>query len=397
MRACTAALDSLCAAFMRRGVSPALLLEQTRNTASWALDGERPITSSARSRLLGAVALNEDWRGPETHLDYLGLMLSAHYVTVATFVLTDVDAHIRYHIWQEVETEAALERALEVVDEAAAWPIDEVSERIVELPGFRSSAGLPARVYGHAGEWFSVRAGALGRALAIGADACAERLVAAIDAELVHEAEAFVFARASDPLLALRVATTLAHNTGDLGRVVEAWPKGNSRKVEFLGRYTRLGHGSPNGAWLGDHKRELELAGHVNKAVMAPENHRYLALREPRCLRRDRSLILPLGPFFEGWARRVLAAGLEPRELGEILGAQIYGTESTPGSSSYFRAIAELHRSHPGTIDAIAEELPARYRKMVQRGPVRDALRIEAEQWDARLMKAWAAAIASAP
>jgi hypothetical protein len=380
---------------MRRGVSPALLLEQTRNTASWAIEGERPITSSARSRLLGAVELEEFWRGPEAQLDYLGLMLAAHYVTVATFVPTDVDAHIRYHIWQEIETEDALERALEVVEEAAAWPVHEVSERVVELPGFRSSVDLPPRVYGHAGEWFSVRAGALGRALAIGADATADRLVAKIDAELIHEAEAFAFARQTDPLLALRVATTLAHNTGDLGRVVEAWPKGNRRKVEFLTRYTRLGHGSPNGAWLGDHKRELELAGHVNKEVMAPENHRYLALREPRSLRRHRALILPLGPFFERWARQVIDAAFEPRELGEILGALIYGTESTPGSSSYFRAIAELHRIHPGTIDAIAEELPARYRKLVQRGPVRDALRVEQEQWDARLIKAWAVAQAS--
>jgi len=380
---------------MRRGVSPALLLEQTQNTARWALEGDAPITSSARARLLGAIELEDRWRGPEAHLDYLGLMLSAHYVTVATFVPTDVDAHIRYHIWQEIETEASLDRSLELVEEAAAWPVHEVSARVVDLPGFRSSVDLPARVYGHAGEWFSVRAGALGRALAIGADAAADRLIAKIDAELIHEAEAFAFARARDPLLALRVATTLAHNTGDLGRVVEAWPKGNPRKVEFLTRYTRLGHGSPNGAWLGLHKRELELAGHVNKEVMAPENHRYLALRGPRCLRGHRSLILPLGPFFERWARQVLDAQFTQRELGEILGALIYGTESTPGSSSYFRAIAELHRIYPGTIEAIAEELPARYRKLVQRGPVRDALRVEQEQWDARVVKSWTAALAT--
>ena len=149
---------------VRRGVSPSLLLEQTRNTASWALDpGPEQLGSSARARLLSAPELETRWRGEEAHLDYLGIMLAAHYTTVATFVPTDVDTHIRFHIWQEIETEEALDRSIEILEEAAAWDVRAVSRRVVELPGFASSAGLPPRIYGHAGEWFSVRAGALGR------------------------------------------------------------------------------------------------------------------------------------------------------------------------------------------------------------------------------------------
>lgn len=381
---------------MRRGVSPSLLLEQTRNTAGWALDeGPEQLTSSARARLLSAPELELRWRQPEAHLDYLGIMLAAHYTTVATFVPTDVDTHIRFHIWQEIETPEGLDSSIAVLDEAIGWDVRAVSARVVELPGFTSSTGLPSRIYGHAGEWFSVRAGALGRALAIGHDEAAERLTAAIDAELTHEAEAFAFARQSDPMLALRVATTIAHNTGDLSRVVEAWPKGAARKNEHIARYTKLAHGSATGAFLGSLKRELELAGHVNKAVMAPENHRYLALREPRSLRRSRALVLPLGPFFEGWARSVATSGIEPKELGQVLAALLHGTESTPGSTSYHRAIAELHRVHPGGLETLAEELPARYRRLVQRGPIRESLRITSAQWDARLLKTWTAALAT--
>lgn len=378
---------------MRRGVSPALLLEQTRNTAAWALEGPDALRESARDRLLGATELQTRWREPEALDDYLGVMLAAHYTTVATFVPTDVDTHIRYHVWQEIEDAQALERAVGIVDEAASWSVRAVSERVVDVPGLVSSAGLPPEIFGHSGEWFSVRAGALGRALALGAEAVVARVVRQIERELVHEAECFARARRADPICALKVAYTIAHNTGDLSRVIEAWPKGTAHKNEMLARYARLGHAEATGALLGEHKRELELAGRVNKLVMAAENHRFFALREPRPLRTSRAFILPLGPFLEGWARRLVESTLEPRELGQIVTALIHGTESTPGSVSYFRALAEIHRRRPGGLDALSVELPARYRKLVQKGPVRDALRVDPEQWDARLLKAWKAAV----
>jgi len=378
---------------VRRGVAPSLLLEQTRNTAAWALSGPEALRESALDRLLSAPALEARWRGPEALFDYFGLMLAAHYTTVATFVPTDVDTHIRYHVWQEMDDAATLEAALAIVDEAAGWSVRAVSARVVDVPGLVSSVGLPPEIYGHAGEWFSVRAGALGRALAVGADAVASRLVLQIERELVHEAECFARARAVDPLIALQVAYTIAHNTGDLSRVIEAWPKGTPHKNEMLARYARLAHAEATGALLGEHKREIELAGVVNKRVMAPENHRFFALREPRPLRTSRAFILPLGPFLEGWARVLAESALEPRELGQIVTALIHGTESTPGSVSYLRALAELHRRRPGGLDALSVELPARYRKLVQKGPVRDALRIDPAQWDARLIKAWKAAV----
>jgi hypothetical protein len=384
---------------MRRGVSPALLLEQTLNTSAWALDAASPsvLSSSARTRLLTAAELEGRWRLPEAHLDYLGLMLAAHYTTVATFVPTDVDTHIRYHIWQEIEDAAALDRAIEVLEEAAAWDVRAVSARVVDVPGFVSPVGLPPVIYGHAGEWFSVRAGALCRALMLDATDAVDRLIASIEQEVIHEAACFAYARAVDPMLALRIATTIAHNTGDLSRVIEAWPKETPRKQEHYLRYARLSHTEATGAGFKEHKRELELAGHVNKQVMAPENHRYLALREPRVLRRHRDFILPLGPFFEGWAAGLCRSDLDSRELGQVLTALIHGTESTPGSTSYYRAMAEIHRVRQGGLDGLAEELPARYRKLLQKGAIRDALRVPPAQWDARLTKSFNASIAAFP
>src|SRR5437870_2392981 len=74
---------------------------------------------------------------------------------------------------------------------------------------------------GHDGEWLAVRAGALGRALELGAAAVIEKLVADIDGELAREAAAMAAARRGDAKVALMTATVLAHNLGDLSRVVE--------------------------------------------------------------------------------------------------------------------------------------------------------------------------------
>jgi hypothetical protein len=57
---------------------------------------------------------------------------------------------------------------------------------------------------------------------------------------MAHEAAAFATARASgDAMLTLRVATTLAHNGGDLSRVVDAFPKNTPRKLEMVERFAR--------------------------------------------------------------------------------------------------------------------------------------------------------------
>ena len=88
-----------------------------------------------------------------------------------------------------------------------------------------------------------MRAGALGRALVLGLDGEAATLAAEIDAELDREQQAFAaaLARGAPATTTLALATTIAHNLGDLSRVVDAWPQA-ARASELHARYSRLGH-----------------------------------------------------------------------------------------------------------------------------------------------------------
>jgi hypothetical protein len=187
--------------------------------------------------------------------------------------------------------------------------------------------------------------------------------------------------RRGTELDALRLATVLAHNTGDLSRVVEIWPAKSNAAKELQARYARLGHDDParfDGVFA--------LAGHVNKAVMAAENHRFLTLRKARGLRRSRDLLLPIGPFFDHWGEVVGShRALDRAERGAILAALLEGHDSDTAQHGYLRAIAGIHRTHPGGIDALAREVPARLRKLVTGGVVREALRVDTARFEARM------------
>ena len=382
---------------MLRGVAPSLLLEQVRNTASWALDGA---ATGWRSALLDAPAFAArlDAGGPSSPgrmAEHLRLMLAAHFATVGTFVPTDVDTRIRHHAWQEVEDPESLAALVAVVDEAARWDPREVSARVLSVP-LADGAGQ-ATLSGHDGEWLSVRAGALGRALALeakGADveATLEALVGAVDVELAREAHAFRVAsgpgKTADPLHALRVATTLAHNLGDLSRVVEEWPCKSERARALQARFAKLGHVAAD-----RHDGLFALAGQVNKAVMALENHRFLPLRRPRALRRARALLLPIGPFFDAWGATIARhPALELADRAEVLAALLDGHEQSPTQHGYLRAIAGLHHAHPGGVEAICAELPARARKRVAVGAVREAFGVTPERFEARMIGRYRAA-----
>ncbi|MFO0714601.1 MAG: hypothetical protein U0353_32470 [Sandaracinus sp.] len=269
-----------------------------------------------------------------------------------------------------------------------------MSARAVSLPTPTSVGRI---VHGHAGEWLSVRAGALGRALTMGRDELASTIAAEIDRELTHEAEAFEEAARhahkgpDESRLALQLATTMAHNAGDLSRVVEAWPRGTPRRDEHISRYCRLGH--VDSARI---VQPFRLAGLVNKAVMADENHRHLALRAPRGLRSTRALLLPLGPWFDAWGARLGRSELEPSDKADVLAALLEGYERAPQLHGYLRAIRGLHETVPGGLEGLEQDLPARLRKHVHKGPVREGLRLDEDRFAARMHNAWRAAYAAA-
>ena len=192
-------------------------------------------------------------------------------------------------MWLSVGDAETFARAKACIDEAVARDARVVSARVTD--------GLS----GHDGEWFSVRAGALGRALVLDLSDTAAVLSDEIDAELDREQRIFAEAleRGAPATTTLALATTIAHNLGDLSRVVDAWPKA-ARASELCARYSRLGHADAVGQ-----RAEFLVAGALNKELMALENHRLLALRSPARCAAAGALLLPVGPWFDAWRDRV--------------------------------------------------------------------------------------------
>lgn len=371
-----------------RGVAPETLFAQVKNTASWCLDG--PVEAPSNSWRRALLDAPETPHGHDGSWRYFRLLLAAHFATVATFVPTDVDSHIRHHAWQACRDAETLRDGVDALEEWSEWNTREVSARVL-----KTAAG---DLSGHDGELLSVRAGALGRALDLGAEDQIERVVASIDELLARHAAAFdaVSDAKGRELDALRLAPTVAHNLGDLSRVVTEWPSRSDRAAQLKRRYGRLGH---DDAAVAD-PRFLRVS-EVNKLVTASENHRFLALRAARPLRLGRSLLLGIGPFFDDWggslARDPLLA---PESEGEAMGghaavvsALLEGHVSAPSLQGYLRALCGLHERLPGGLDGLAEKVPARLRKPLRAGPVREAIGLSAERFEQRMVKRYTQAL----
>ncbi len=343
------------------GIAPTLLLEQVKSTAHWAFALDPPLPSA--EVLLKAQEIEKRWCKGEDPESYFVCLLAAHFTTVATFVPTDVDVRIRQHAWAALSGKV-LASAVDRVEEVARWDVRPVSARYVVVDG--------DVLAGHQGEWLSVMAGALGRALSLSDAAVVERCTAWIEAELAREARLVTLARKeSDDAQLLSLVTTVAHNLGDLSRVVDTWSPSHAASELGL-RYQRLGH--EDGARFGG---SFVFAGELNKLLMAKENHRFLPLRVPRALRRERAFLLPFGPYFYEWGRRIGQTKLlENQERAEVLLALLRVHERRTDELGCLRAITGLHAGFEGGIDKLARLLPAGQNVGMHLPGVRVALRV---------------------
>jgi hypothetical protein len=393
---------------VKAGIVPRLVVEQVKNTAAWLWEDPRAaavtgaldrVEDADRARLAADAGTRKgkgkakgkgksDESAPQVEAaaelgeaspDYLKLLLAAHFSTVATFVPTDVDARIRHHAWMAILTPEALGPACDVIDEVASWDARWVSARALDVSERDPQQGS---ISGIDGEWLGVRAGALGRAMTLGAADTVERLVADLDRELDREERVFVeaFEGGAPARRVLSAATILAHNLGDLSRVAEAWP-GRDEIAALRARYVRLGHPDTLAR-----RPAFVTAGALNKALMAIENHRFLALRKPRGLRAARSLLLPIGPWFDAWGEAIARdPALEDRDRAEVVTAllEIHGT--FPEQHGCLRALSGIHRATRGGLELHVPNLPARLRKDALRGRVREAMDVAPDHFDARL------------
>jgi len=341
-------------------ISPAGLLDLIWNTAPYLKQQLPPPQPSADLeelaappdgflRILSAVHADPERRHDspeEALLWYFALCLASHHATVATYVPTDVDSKIRGLLWRETKDTETLRTMYRLGVAMHGWTLRGHSLRTIVC-------GEHGIVSGHDGECLSVLAGAHGRFQALGDEEYAAASRAAIHAELIREARAFVDVclTPGHEIDTMRVAMSVIHNLGDLNQGISFW-SGPARKSESALQFERLAQEKVHGyggvfRWPGDLYREL----------LASEGHRHYPLRAVKPLRRSPELLLPLGPFLDDYgATLATSPHLDAAGRAEALEALIRGCKKVPGQQGYFRAIAGFREASARAFDQAAAQ-----------------------------------------
>lgn len=353
-----------------RGIAPSLLLSQVRGTAPYLFDALPSTSHFAESPpVLLVRALDRELPAELSHFEYFRLCLAAHYLTCATPVPTDVDNQIRRKLWAPGLALVTVLEMSQLVLDSHAWDFTALSNRASY--GAAGSEWETAALSGHRGEWFTVASAAyaaLGQYRANEAKQRRAQLLEAIAEETERHAQIFgSLWRANDGVGVLRASASIAHNFGDLDRVIEMWevPIADPLRLRF--------HKLTASAF--DAERELRYMGRlwtagelykslIDGSSMALENHRHFALRKPRALRTSAALRVPLGPFFDAWGTQV-ATQLSGEDLSETIDALLHGCEKMPNTFAYARALHAILGAHPDALDAQALAKNVRLRAML--------------------------------
>jgi hypothetical protein len=341
-----------------RGIAPELLQFQVRNTMPYLFEAGAARTGLERfegSEIL--LRYNGEPTEALSHFDYFSLCLAAHYLTCATPVPTDVDNQIRKKLWPaELPLETALQLSALVL-ESRRWDFTRVTGRFV--CGAQGTAWSREPLSGHLGEWFTVAAGAYCALRQYGdegrAAARRQELFDSIADEINRHSEIFgSLWKAQEGLGCLKASASIAHNLGDLDRVMDLWdlPVGDPLRLRFYKLGVQPFDSERKLRYLG----RLWVAGELYKAAidgssMALENHRHFALRKPRCLRKSPEFLIPTAPFFDDWGRRVarglaLPDGSPSAETLEVVETLKTGWARQPKTLAYGRGLRGMQEVH---------------------------------------------------
>lgn len=358
------------------GIAPSILISQIRSTVPF-LFGQK--AQGKRAPALRYLDILDYWdqaadRKVPDHGNYFELCLVAHFTTVGSFVPTDVDNQIRHKIWATSPDPDMTRRMAALVEEFAHWDILPVGERYVR------SKTDGAFLSGLDGEWLGCATAAYASLGKI-APREAEKFLAAILANLEKQKRIyFEQVKAHDGIELMKCAYLIAHNLGDLDRVIDIWglPEDDMlrREVYKAGHVTTTRFGDT-----------FVIPGNLNKKFMALENHRHFALREPKALRKKREFLLPVAPFLDDWGATLAAdPDLSERELGEILEALLKGYFKLDGPVGYARALAGFESRYRGGLRAAQRLLPAKLAKEWAGGKLRSEISVSKE----RFLEKWA-------
>lgn len=360
------------------GISPQILVTQVKNTVPFIFNGSMqsaPIYVRNMMAADNAIEAGKSAELHDDHLRYYEMCLSAHHATVASFVPTDVDNHIRHKLWLRCEDTETLLKLRDLVADSLHWDCRFVSTRFVA-----TSAAVHDVLSGHHGEWFSTAVGAyaaLKKQPTLLEDS--EDFAALIVQEINRELAIYTaFRQGRDGIALLKTATIIAHNLGDLNRVADMWGLGDD---DFLKKSLAQNLSAKQNA----RQQLVDEIQTLNRDLMAVENHRHFALRKPRSLRRRAAYLLPIGPFLDAWGGKLATSNdLSRKDLAEVVEALIDGWQRLDGPVGYARALAGISEHIPGGMSELASIVPARVYKTMQSGKLRQLISIPQERFEAQ-------------
>jgi hypothetical protein len=332
-----------------KGIAPNLLLKDVENTAPWLFRGEIKTDGPERAYLAKLVFYKKNLKLLQ-HIDlteYFHICLAAHWATAGTFVPTNVDNQIREGLWRHGQVGAHLGRMAKLTIESWSWDYQQVTNR----KSFNPRNGQVMST--HEGTWLSVAIGAYCALIKNKREALAAEVAEVILAEIDKEEQLLLELREQrDHINFLRSTALMAHNFGDLDRVIDQWqmPEDDPFRI----RIYKLGH-QPNA----NYSPVLAYAGQVNKAFLSVENHRHMSMRQPRCLRRSQRFLIPVGPFMDQWGEELGSSELlSLEEKGEIIVALFDGYQRQDLAFGYARALGGMLRKIPDGLDGLAAQIP---------------------------------------
>jgi hypothetical protein len=331
------------------GIAPNILLKHVETTAPFLFEGKIKSTEKNQAYLAKLIFYKKHLKqlGNLNLADYFSLCMSAHWATAGTFVPTDVDNQIREGLWKHPEAKKYMQKMGEIALESWAWDYEQVTSRKC----YHSDTGQVLST--HEGTWLSVAIGAYCALYGGRYDDLAIKLEEAIINEITREEKLLQhFKDKKDHINFLRASALMAHNLGDLDRVIDQWELDPA--LAFYEKIYKLGHRlNPNYSGI------LVFAGQVNKAFLAQENHRHMSMRQPKSLRRSHHFLIPIGPFMDDWGK-VLGNSHEIslEEKGEIVSAFFEGYNRQDRSNGYIRAFKGLTEALPQGLKSLEQYLP---------------------------------------
>lgn len=341
------------------GIAPNILLKHVENTAPFLFQGELEVSGKEREYLAKLIYYKKNLKSLQ-HIDlteYFHLCLAAHWTTAGTFVPTDVDNQIREGLWRHEQVGAHLPRMTKLTIESWSWNYEQVTNR----KSYNPARGQVMST--HEGTWLSVAIGGYNALIKNKRTELAQEIADVILAEVDKEEKLLLELRERrDHINFLRSTALMAHNFGDLDRVIDQWKM--NPEDPFYQRIYKLGHKLNEAS-----NPILVYAGQVNKAFLAQENHRHMSMRQPRGLRKSHQFLIPVGPFMDDWGATLGATGLlNAEEKVEIIAAFLEGFERQDHAYGYPRAYQGMLKALPEGLESLARFLPSDMYQTLKKG-----------------------------